>query len=1354
MLKHRNFVEFFYLLFFVCGSIASAQTSSGNELISTTQGLSQGLINDILQDKDGFIWIATKGGLNRYDGYNFKIFTNDPQDAYSISSNFINSLLEDKKGRIWIGTSDGGVNVYNKKTGRFLRITQASGLSGNRIEAQMAELPDGKILVNPQGGNLSAILLTDNDKPVITTLNLPGDRTAIWITKDEKGFTWINCTDNSIFIISPATLDFELLYDNQRFTNLIEKTGKFVSAKFSQAISTKAIPDIRKGFIDSKGRLRAGVITNEKDGAFFIDHRFPLKTGSFGSNLYDFNGIKAGNSTNDVYAVNLKTDVKDQNIKCLLLDRSGVLWVGTMGHGIYKYRIQNTLFHALLPNMSTQRLTIAKLLSPEGVERSNPVEPLIKDGLAYTNTLCAKNGDYWLYWNGGAKTLYRFTADRKLVAAYAKPVSAATTEHLQPLTEDSKGRIWVCGADGTLAMVAPATGNISKLEINIGQYTGATGLVQTTAFYEDGKGIFWMGTQHGFARVKFKDNVGSPEIIWYKNIPGNSNSLSYNYVSWFMDDPENTDYLWVCTKGGGLDRMEKPTGKFIHFTTKQGLPNDVVYGILADNAGNIWGSTNKGIFCLLAGQKVTQPVIRTFSTSDGLQADEFNTNALAKLQNDNLVFGGVNGINIFNPQKILATNFSPNVFITGIQIGNKTVAPGDETGVLNETIEKAHSITLTHLQDVLTLEFSSLDFTAPQQNKYRYQLAGIDKNWVESGIRRIVTYLHLPPGNYTFKVQGSNSQGIWSNHFAELKIKVLPPWWRTWWAYLLYALLVALAVRWYLRFKVNRAKLQSQLNYEHLEAKRAKELDTVKTQLYTNITHEFRTPLTVILGLANQVKDKPAEQFDNRMNMIVRNGQNLLNLVNELLDLSKLETGKMQLQVANGEMVGFLRYLVESFQSLAESQHKQLHFFSDADAWHLQYDKEKVAQIVSNLLSNAIKFTPEKGNIYLSVTGEVMADDATKTMLAINVKDTGIGIPEEQLPYIFDRFYQADNNATRKAEGTGIGLALTKELVKLMQGDITVKSPPTGAIRGTELTVLLLLKNGTPGIQITKTEHPVTKEMASPKRAEDYVSSETIEENNPAAPLVLLVEDNADVVAYITSCLPGYRLAVGKDGREGLEIAAETIPDLIITDVMMPIVDGFELVAQLRASEYTSHIPVVMLTARADMQSRIEGLQSGVDVYLEKPFNKEELLVRIEKLLEMRQRLQQYYLAQAGIENKKMAVLPETIAKEKKEDAFVRKIREAVEENLANANFTVEKLCKQVFMSHSQLHRKLEALTGCSPNKFIRMIRLNKAKELLSNTTDSIASIALDCGYNDPGYFARVFKQDYGVTPQEWRMGK
>lgn len=1364
MPERCNFLIGFLLLLSTWVPPASAQMNSGSEVITSAQGLSQGMINDMLQDKEGFIWIATKGGLNRYDGYSFKIFTNDPQDTSSISSNAVNSLLEDRNGRLWIGTSDGGVNVYNKKTGRFLRITRASGLSGNRINAPMEQLANGKILVCPQGGSLSTISLPDGGTPVITPLHIPGGRTAKTIVKDEKELAWIKCTDNSIFIFNPAAAGFELLYDGQGFTSLIERTGKFVSAKFSQALSTKPIPDIRAGFIDSTGHLYPNILDYGKDGMYIIDHRFPLRTGATGCNIYDFNGIKPGNKISDAYARNLKTDVKDQNIKCLLLDRSGVLWVGTMGHGVYKYRIQNARFHSLLPNLSIQRLTVwdndmlyvqgwrtAKLLTPQGKELVNPVDPFIDDGLAYTQVLRTKNGDHWLYWNV-RKKIFHYTADMQLAATYTEPVNTTTTEHLQPLIEDSRHRIWVCGANGTLARIDPATGGLSKFTINIGQYTGATGLTQTTAFYEDGQGIFWLGTEHGFARLEFNADATAPQVQWYKNIPGNSNSLSYNYVSRFMDDPADAGYLWICTKGGGLNRMEKSTGTFTHYTTKQGIPNDEVYGVLADRAGNIWGSTNKGIFCMLAGQKEEQPVIRVFTTSDGLQADEFNTNALARLSNGDLVFGGVNGINIFNPQKVLATCFKPPVYITGIQIGNKTIVPGDETGVLKETIEQTHTIALNYQQDVLTLEFSSLDFSSPAQNKYRYQLTGIDKEWVESGFRRTATYLHLPPGNYTFKVQGSNSQGIWSEHTATLKINVRPPWWRSWWAYIVYALLIGLAIKMYLRFKVNKATLQSQLKFEKLEAKRAKELDTIKTQLYTNITHEFRTPLTVILGMAQQVKDKPAEDFDNRMNMIVRNGQNLLRLVNELLDLSKLETNKMQLQTSTGEMVGFLRYLAESFQSLAASQQKQLHFLATGGTLYLKYDKERIEQIVSNLLSNAIKFTPENGHIYLSVAGQGATGNAAATIITIQVKDTGIGIPEAQLPYIFDRFYQADNSATRKAEGTGIGLALTKELVKLMAGEITVTSVSSGVNRGSEFTVQLPLENAEPpasrinGTTTVRENTIVLKEAAVPATAAIQ------EKNEVQGALILLVEDNADVVAYIRSCLPGYRLAVGSNGREGLRMAAEIIPDLIITDVMMPYVDGFELTAQLRSNEYTSHIPVIMLTARADMQSRIEGLQSGADVYLQKPFNKEELLVHIEKLLEMRRRLRQYYLVQAGVENAKTApIWPELTIEEKKEDAFVKKVREAIEENLTDAGFTVEKLCRLVFMSHSQLHRKLEALTGCAPNKFIRMIRLRRAKDLLHCKTDSIASIALDCGYNDPGYFARVFKQEYGVTPQEWR---
>jgi CheY-like chemotaxis protein/AraC-like DNA-binding protein/two-component sensor histidine kinase len=456
----------------------------------------------------------------------------------------------------------------------------------------------------------------------------------------------------------------------------------------------------------------------------------------------------------------------------------------------------------------------------------------------------------------------------------------------------------------------------------------------------------------------------------------------------------------------------------------------------------------------------------------------------------------------------------------------------------------------------------------------------------------------------------------------------------------------------------------------------------------------------------------------------------------------------------NGDIINFLRYIVESFHSLAESEKKQLHFLAGMDSLYVSYDPEKVRQIVANLLSNALKFTPQKGNIYITVSENNQLHVADKSAVIIKVKDTGIGIPESQLEHIFERFYQLDNSHTRKTEGTGIGLALTKELVKLMEGEITVKSPPTGANRGTEFTVTLPLANIPAAENIV---YPDVKEAVSKQ-----INALTFNSINPAEekqatekPLILLVEDNADVVAYTASCLPDYRLAVGQDGKEGFEIASEIIPDLIITDVMMPFVDGFELCRQLRNDEHTSHIPIIMLTAKADIESRMEGLEKGADAYLEKPFNREELLIRIKKLLELRKNLQQFYLKKAGLNNDAATGTPvlieEQIIENKIEDEFVKRVREAIENHLADTGFTVEQLCKMVFMSHSQLHRKLDALTGCSPNKFIRIIRLSKAKELLKNPASSIASIALDCGYNDPGYFARVFKQEYGVTPQDWR---
>ncbi len=1354
-----NYIKLLLIITFT-GIVFSAvgQKEKDYVSISIAQGLSQGMIFDMLQDADGFIWVGTKNGLNRYDGYSFKVFVNDPYNNQSLSSNTIVKLFEDSKGRIWAGTENAGINLYDKKTGIFYRIANdpknSNSLSGNGIRT-IEELPDGRILIATDAAGLNIITITNDflkkeAAPPVTKFSLPGNTQVYGMGKDKNGNIWIGGMNGSVYQFDLKNNSFVPLPNGKLYNNgFLNKDGTIV-------INGNLFLDNGKDIIplfDTKKMPEGNIIFRPNSALWELHHR------EF--HFYDITRWEKGRAIN--WNEQLPIDTTSRICYPFIIDRSGIVWSGSVGYGLRKYNTSNAIFttevkgksvRLIIPTVNNELFWVDygykwRLIKDTQVTDAFKEIPAIEQ---IDNILISSKNDYWI--KSDRTGYYAYNPATASLTAYPKINANQPFGKKQPFLEDSKGNIWLPGQDGMISIYNKAASKLDSINIKKGNDK-----VLCTALFEDKAGVFWIGTENGFAKIVLSNStISSAQVQWFYNNSNNRNSLNYNFVSHFLEDPFKPEkYLWLATKGGGLNRLDKTTGDFFHLTAKDGLPDDVVYGILKDDAENIWGSTNKGIFCLMMSMNNNTPSysFRNFTKTAGLQDDEFNSGAFAKLPNGNLAFGGVNGLNVFNPATVLQSGVTPNVFITNILVGNKAVSPNDNTGVLQQTIEQTPSITLNHLQDILTLEFSSLDFTAPNQNKYRYQLVGIDKDWVESGTRRTATYLHLPSGNYVFKVQGSNSQGVWSSKIVELKIRVNPPWWRTWWAYVLYALLLGFGIRSYFKFRINKAKLQSQLNFEQQEAKRIKELDAVKTQLYANITHEFRTPLTVILGMANQVKNNPEKHLQNGVDMIVRNGENLLKLVNEMLDLSKLENGKMKLNLINGDIISFLRYIVESFQSLAVSQQKQFHFLADIDELIVAFDAEKIRQIISNLFSNALKFTPEQGNVYVTISqGEVTNSD--NTTLVLKVKDTGIGIPENQIPHIFDRFYQLDNSHTRKAEGTGIGLSLIRELVKLMNGAIAVKSPPVGATRGTEFIITIPLTK----VNIADSESiviPPYKENSKVVIAEEKSQVRLIDSANTGTtnPLVLLVEDNADVVAYTASCLPDYKLAVGKDGREGFEIAVDVIPDLIITDVMMPFVDGFEMCRKLRQDERTSHIPIIMLTAKADMQSKLEGLEKGADVYLEKPFHKEELLLRIKKLLELRKNLQQYYSRQIGItDNNETSSKqdPETIIEEKAEHEFVKKVREIVEANFTNYEFSVEQLCKLIFMSHSQLHRKLEALTGYSPNKFIRIVRLNKAKELLANPSLSIAGIALDCGYNDPGYFTRVFKQEYGVTPQEWRM--
>ena len=1338
---------------------AYAQPAAGYETVSAMQGLSQGMVYDILQDKEGFIWVGTKDGLNRYDGYNFKVFTNDPYNQKTLSSNSINKLFEDSKGRIWVGTENEGINVYDKKSGDFLRImhsnTNADGLSNNIIKL-MEELPDGRMLIATDDGKINIITLKNNffDKnvlPIISKIALPNNTKVYGMGNDKNKNTWIGGMDGAVYRYNAQKNSFALLPNAQLLNNGYLANGEDVLINGNLYLyDGKEVTAL----FDTSKKPEGNIIFRPNNKLWDKHHRE--------ISFYDVSNWGA----NKTIQWGLKLPEK-KFMYPFIFDKSGLIWCGTVGYGLRKYNVDSKKFNSQVSGYSIYNIipnTVDDIFLGDVGDRWKRSKNKIVEEPAFANIpqvthidnfIISTSGDYWL--SSDNNGFFKYNPASKQLTAYPNIKNYGGMGSIQPMMEDSKGQIWHAGLGGLFMLLNTSTEKITTININTNTAKPLSENAISTTLYEDKNAVYWVGTLDGFARVTLADEKNTTtQVKWYYN-NNNPNSLNYKHVSCFLNDPSNTNYLWIGTKGGGLNRLEKSTGNFSHITVKDGLPDNVVYGLLADDAGNIWGSTNKGLFCMLAQKNATDKnfEFRNYTKADGLQDNEFNTNAYKKLPNGHLAFGGVNGLNIFDPKKILAKNFTPNVFITNILVNNLPVLPNDKSGVLKNTIEQTEAISLTYLQDILTLEFAALDFTTASQNKYRYKLEGADKDWVEAATNRNATYLHLTAGNYVFKVQGSNSQGIWSEYIAQLKISVLPPWWRTWWAYLFYLLVLGFAIRAYFKFKVNKAKLQNQLNYEQQEAKRVKELDAVKTQLYTNITHEFRTPLTVILGMAQQVKNKPDEYFDNGMNMIVRNGQSLLNLVNEMLDLSKLENGKMELNLVKGDVINFLRYIVESFHSLAESQHKQLHYLSALDSLYTLYDAEKMRQIVSNLLSNALKFTEEKGNIYISILEQKLNEKTNTTNLIIKVKDTGIGIPEGQQQHIFDRFYQLDNSHARKAEGTGIGLALTKELVKLMEGEITVKSPPIGANKGTEFTVTVPLTVHVENDYNIENHFILNKQSSSFIQKEENIAGTSENNINKKKRLILLVEDNVDVVAYTASCLPDYRLAVGRDGKEGIEIATEIIPDLIITDVMMPYIDGFEMCRRLRNDERTSHIPIIMLTAKADMESKMEGLELGADAYLEKPFNKEELLIRIRKLLELRKNLQQYYSKQVVPDVFIETISEQVIASspiETIENEFVKKVREVVEKHLEEVNFSVEQLCKYIFMSHSQLHRKLDALTGFSPNKFIRIIRLNKAKEMLQTNEKSIAAISLDCGYNDPGYFTRVFKQEFGITPQEWRM--
>lgn len=1336
-------------------------------------GFFQTVVKDILEDRDGFIWVATTQGLFRYGGGgDFRIFRENPLDSTGIGDSFINALAEDDQGFLWLGSAQAGLFKYDRYRDKFTRFGHNPNIKNsppsNRISHLLVDQKNrlwmasysGLSCLDLQTGHFTHYQHKEDDPTSIS-----GNK-IISLREDLKGRIWagtersgLNCVDPETgkvfrFLVDPTKNknstndriieigigDKGMIWfstENNRLNRIDPVSFEITSYAIFPTANIEEAYNINEILADKNGNLWLGTIRkglvhfSPKSGKVVLYQYDPKSNSSIPSNyitklLTDDNGIlwlgHGGSGISQMMIHSTGFEILPihfegyenhfaPGFRCVLEDHLGNIWIGTTASGLYRFD-PRTGKTSVFRNQPTNPNSLA----------NNMIWDLVEDSEG-------------LIWIGTHNGLQSFDPIRESFQTYGK-ASGLESKFIRSLWVDHTGKLWI-GTFGGLHWFDSQNGKIIFEDF---QLENPDFIIHE--LFEDRDHNLWVSAfGHGVYRL----NLLTGDLAFFQHQNNDFQSLSNNNVLSIVEDAKKR--IWLATKGGGINLFlphatHPDSSQFRHWRPyNSAIPDEIIHDISVDKYNRLWLSTDLGLYLF----NPETENIKSYTLPGPIKGLLAETGPSVNPEG-NLYVGNIKHIYRFHPDSIWQNKSGPPVFITDLEIGNKRVpirhSMGDSLqhpSPLNQSILYTSSLNLDHWQNDLTFVFSALNFIQPENNRYKFKLESYDEHWVErDASRRYARYTNLPPGEYTFRVIAANNEGIWNNEGKSILLHISPPWWRTWWAYCAYLLIFGSILWGIRRYELNRHLIRA-------EAHRLKELDAVKTKLYTNITHEFRTPLTVILGMVDHLKSQLDKQKSESLELINRNGKQLLNLVNQMLDLAKMESGHLKLEQEQGDIINYLRYLLESFHSYAESKRIRLHFLSELKEFHMDYDPNRLMYVMSNLLSNAIKFSPEDQDVYVSAHSQNSKFPKASEVFIIRVKDTGIGIPEDKLPFIFDRFYQVDDSMTRKGEGTGIGLTLTRELVKLMNGEIMVNSEPG---KGSEFTVKLPVSRKQV-LKSTQLETNLVPAEFIPSEA--HVSSK--KETGKA--LMLIVEDNPDLVKYLLKFFnPIYKLEVAYNGQQGIKKALTLIPDIILTDVMMPEKDGFELCDILKNHELTSHIPIIMLTAKANVESRMKGLKKGADAYLAKPFLQKELNTRVEALLLQRKRLQAYYLKRVG---SKQQVPKEDFQNElehQHENQFLKKVNAHIFENLDNHEFGVERLSEELFVSSSNLYRKLKALTGLSSNQYIRLVRLNKARELLQNSSLSIATVAYETGFTDPHYFSRMFKKEFGMTPTKYRVLK
>ncbi len=1333
--------------------------------LNTYNGLSHNQVNAILKDPEGFLWFGTLSGLDRYDGYSFKIYRKVPNDSTSLYDNSILSLFELPDGKMWV-TARTGACIYSSETEKFdadyntylhslglppgpvsnivkgnsgrywflyenLDLYMYSGkdktvkLFRHNPDAKIAsftETADGKLWLVYQNGFLQEydiksdkIIFTATALQKLNTGNIPYD---LFIDRD--GDIWLWYYTQGIFLFHPQDSSLKHFNENSFPSRL---KSNLVSQVVQDDNGLIWIGTDHGGvtLIDKKNNFKTSYLLNDPEDpkslsqntitAIYKDDDGIIWLGTYkqGINYLNSNIIQFPYYHHQESNPNsLPFDDVNQFVE----DNSGNIWIGTNGGGLIYFDRKNNTFKQYLHDPSNKNSLSSNVIVSLCIDDKN---------MLWVGTFIGGLNSF------DGKKFIHYRHDDADSASLAN-------DNVWKIYEDRVQNLWIGTLGGGLDLVDRKDGRFKHYQ-NKPEASDILPSNYVSDMLQDKKGNLWIGTVNGIAVLK----ENKSQVVFYQH-SNDKKSLTNNDVLCISEDSRGR--IWVGTREG-LALFNEQTKNFQTFTMSDGLPDNMILNILVDGNQSLWISTPNGLCNAFPKQKENGIVLSVINYNElnNLQNQEFNSKAAYKTKEGELIFGGPSGFNIINPSAIKKPVYHSKIVFTDLEILNKKIEPGEFVNnrvLLPQSLSKLNSIDLKYRENVFSIEFTSLDYSNSSSDKYAYMLQGFNSDWLYAdGNQRRATYTNLDPGHYTFKVKVLNSDGVWSD-IKILQITIEPPFWRTSVAYIIYIFLAAALLILIRRITLDRIHMRYEVAHQRREAERAHALELLKTKFFTNVSHEFRTPLSLIIApLDRIIKQIADEDQKKQLNLVQRNAKRLLSLVNQLLDFRKMEVQEVKLHPSIGDIIRFSKDISHSFADIAEKKKIELSFSSNVDRLEIYFDKDKIEKILFNLISNAFKYTDDDGKVSIHLTYKPPVNNEDDGTLGIEVKDTGIGIPADLHEKIFERFFQTDVPESMVNQGTGIGLAITKAFVKLHGGVITVQSEPG---RGTCFTVLLPAKK----ILDSPTAPAITSIPA--EQAEQIMSEES--QTSSKKKTIIVVEDSEDLRFYLKDNLKGlYKVEEASNGKEGWEKIKLLNPDLVVSDIMMPLMDGVELAKKIKTETVTAHIPVILLTAMGSEEKQLAGFKAGVSDYITKPFTFEILASRIRNLLAQQELLHKRFHKQIEVNPGEVTITPV-------DEKFLKQALEVVEKNMDVPEFSVEDFSRDMFMNRVTLYRKILSLTGNTPIEFIRSIRLKRAAQLLTKSGLSVAEVAYEVGFNSPKNFTKFFKEEFKMLPSQYASNK